>query len=497
VKEILRLQKVNKSFGAVQAAKDVSFSVQEGQLISLIGENGAGKSTAAKILFGMYQPDSGEIFFQGQSIKISSPEAAGQLGIGMVHQHFMLAPAMTALDHMILQKNDLRSFQKIDRALILKELQSLSEKHQMPVDWLSPVEDLPIGVHQRIEILKALSANAKIIILDEPTAVLSPQETALFLDRLLDLKKQGYTIILITHKLREVLKVSDQIVVFRRGEVVGQYPATEQTCETLSELMVGHQVPPLNNIPQAAGAPLLTVTDLSFGKLKNIHFQLHENEIVGIAGIEGHGQSDLLKALLMPQDCGCEPQQYELLKGQAGQLTTSELLDRGLGFVGEDRHHQSCILEMNLLENFLFGQERKFSKFGIIEQSHLNHQTLEMMQNFDVRPLGNPLLPFQSLSGGNQQKFVVGRELSKKPRVLIASQPTRGVDIGAIDLIHRSLLNYKNRKNAVLLVSSELEELIKVSDRILVLKDGQFVSEFQRQEFDEQRIGQVMLRGTP
>ncbi|MFN7455490.1 MAG: ABC transporter ATP-binding protein [Pseudobdellovibrionaceae bacterium] len=495
MKELVRLQKINKTFGAVKAAKDVSFVVREGEIVSLIGENGAGKSTAAKILFGLYKPDSGQVYFKEEPVELKSPEDAGALGIGMVHQHFMLAPAMTALDHMILQKKDLGDFQNLNRSALRQELNELSLKFKMPVDWEALVEDLPVGVHQRIEILKALAAEAKLLILDEPTAVLSPQEIDLFLERLLELKKQGYTIILITHKLREVLKVSDQVVVFRRGEVVGQYPAAGQTLDSLSELMVGHRMPELKSLPQPPGAPLLSVKNLSYGPLKQIEFQLRENEIVGIAGVEGHGQSELLRALLMPQDCGLVGSQYEFLRTPVGQFPTSAILAKGLSFIGEDRHHQSCVLEMDLSENFLFGQESHFSNFGWINKKSLEKKTLQMMEKYDVRPLGPPDLPFQSLSGGNQQKFVVGRELSQRPRVLIAAQPTRGVDIGAIDLIHRALLDFKNQKNTVLLISSELEELLKVSDRIFVLREGEFVAEFSRAQFDEQKIGQAMLRG--
>lgn len=501
---LLSFSKISKRFGAKWAIRDVSFEIQKGHIHALIGENGAGKSTIMKILFGLHQPTEGEIFLDGKLYDPKNPQVARRCGIGMVHQHFMLAGPIPALDHILLEDSAFSAMgvKPLPRANIQKKLELLSENYKMPVPWNEKIENLPVGIQQRIEILKLLYHGSDILIFDEPTAVLTPQEIESFLNQLRKLKSQGKTIILITHKLKEVLAVADQITVFRKGAHVGTFPAAGQSPQNLAEKMVGHHVeqPTSGILPDTSSALLelnnLVAKSIHDVALKKLSLQIHKKEIVGIAGIEGHGQLNLIYSLMTPQflqDCS-----GEILFRQKSILCKSTAERRGLGFgiMAPDRLRQSVAADMTCLENFLIGQEdlSDFTKFPFLDFAQIQTVTDKAYLEFDIQPADSSMT-LKSLSGGNQQKLVAARELLRHPPFLIAAQPTRGVDIGAIETIHKSILSLKNQGSGILLISSELSELLQLSDRIAVLFEGQIVKVFDRKDFDESRIGLYMTRG--
>lgn len=492
---VIEFRKVSKTFGSVRANRDVSFSVQTGEIHAIVGENGAGKSTLMKILFGLYRADEGEIFLRGALAKINSPADSKAAGIGMVHQHFMLAGPLTGLDHVILDTERGPLFKPLQRKAVLQKLEKISEDLQMPVPWTLPVEQLPVGIQQRIEILKLLYLQSEILIFDEPTAVLTPQETEEFLKRLLRLKAQGKTVIMITHKLKEVFAVADSITVFRHGTVVGFAAKSEWTLASLSEAMVGEPLRSSEFQPRPESLERqknLEVVNL-FGK---INFQIEKGEIVGVAGVEGNGQSDLIQALLNPR--GLQVQRKTPLEGhcrldQVEMLnkSNSEIRQSGVGYLAEDRHSKGILLDANLDENFILGTQDLWTHQGLLKIQEADQALKKAVVEFDIK-IGNTKDKISSLSGGNQQKLVVARELVRPLKLLIAAQPTRGVDIGAIEKIHQTLWSLRKKGTSILLISSELDELMKLSDRILVLYRGEILGEFNRSEFDEKRIGAVM-----
>lgn len=491
---------VSKNFAQVQALKKISLKIQKGHIHALIGENGAGKSTAVKILYGIYSASSGEIYIQNQKIEFTSPVKAKAHRIGMVHQHFMLAGPVSALDHMILESSE-PSLSRLNRLEWLDKLNSLSQKYHLPVPWEKPIEELSVGQQQRIEILKLLHNDAEILILDEPTAVLTPQEIESFFDQLRALKKQGKTILIITHKLKEVMALADEVTVFRKGEVVFSSKISDTHIEELGEHLVGEKLTPpseRNNHPE--NKVRLAIKDLDYFEgskqvLNKLSLEVKTHEVLGLAGIEGNGQSELLKSLMIPQEV-----RNHIPYGQVF-LDTTPLLDTntqnirrlGVSYFPEDRLSHGAVAEMSAEENYLLGQQHSqhFNRSGWIQHSSLQQKTREAFEQFQVRP-PQPELKFASFSGGNQQKIVVAREILEKPKLLIAAQPTRGVDIGAIDRIHKEILKLRENGCAILLVSSELDELIKLSDRILVVFQGQIVGEFLRGSFDEKAIGALM-----
>lgn len=501
---LLSFSKISKRFGTKWAIRNVSFSVQKGHIHALIGENGAGKSTIMKILFGLHQPTEGQIFIEGKSYESKNPQQARGCGIGMVHQHFMLAGPIPALDHLLLEDSTYSAsgFKPLPRKEVLDKLNSLSEKYKMPVPWSEKIENLTVGIQQRIEILKLLYHGSDVLIFDEPTAVLTPQEIESFLNQLRELKSQGKTILLITHKLKEVLAVADQITVFRKGEHVGTFPAVGQSSQSLAEKMVGHHIEmPSSSVQPDASSELLQIKNLSAQSqhdtsLKQLSLQIHKNEILGVAGIEGHGQLNLIYSLITPQFL--ESQSGEILFQQKNLMgkSTSDRRHLGFGIMAPDRLRQSVAAEMTCLENFLIGQEDlpELTNFSILDSARIQKMTENAYQEFDIQP-SDSSMPLKSLSGGNQQKLVAARELLRKPPFLIAAQPTRGVDIGAIETIHKSILSLKNQGSGVLLISSELSELLQLSDRIAVMFEGQIVKIFDRKDFDESRIGLYMTRG--
>ncbi|MBX9839326.1 MAG: ABC transporter ATP-binding protein, partial [Silvanigrellaceae bacterium] len=510
----IEFRNVTKSFGNVIANNQITFSVEKGTIQALVGENGAGKSTAMKILFGLYKEDSGEILVNGKPQHWVSPKDAIKNGIGMVHQHFMLAETATGLDNIILgdEEHTLKlpfiptPFNIIDRKKAKKEIEALAKKYGLNVPLNVKISKLPVGMQQRIEILKLLYRNADILILDEPTAVLTPLEVDELFENLKKLKNEGKTIIIVTHKLREVLNLTDNIVVFRTGKVVGEIKTSEATEEKIASMMVGRNVNLRPDIPSGKNIKrtVLELTNVTLkdyltkdskrNLLNNISINIKGGEIVGIAGVEGNGQSELLDLIFHPQKYfGKKPSENNPASGKIHLLRTdvtykksSQMQDLIVGFIPEDRHKNGLLLNMSAEENYILGRhwEKKF-RFGILQKIKEIQRTVKSeMEKYDVRPK-NSKLNASGFSGGNQQKIIIAREFGKEPEFIVAANPTRGVDIGAIEYIHQQIVLERDKGVGVLLVSSELDEIITLSDRILVMYGGSVVAEFKRNEADE------------
>ncbi len=491
----VELRGINKSFGAVLANENVSLSVERGSVHAIVGENGAGKSTAMKILYGQYQPDAGEIRIHDVAHSWDSPAAAIAEGLGMVHQHFLLARQHTALENILLASQR-TAFSCLPFASARTKVERLMQEFAMEVDLDRPVEKLPLGMQQRIEILKLLYCDSQILIFDEPTAVLAPQEISALFQTLRGMAAQGKTILIITHKLKEVLDVADRVTIFRAGRVVAEREVSEMTFQELAALMVGREVADMGARKRPApGNQVLLELQAAQPRamgLEHISLRLRAGEILGIAGVEGNGQSELLRLLLHPRRelgsgkiflCGQDVSAY----------STAELRALGLGVFPEDRREEGLLLDSSLKENFLLGRQRAagFRTACFLNRRKIRAATLQALRDFDVRP-PNPEAMADSLSGGNQQKLLVARELAESPKVLLAAQPTRGVDIGAIEFIHERLLALRDSGAAVLLLSSELEEVLQLSDRVLVIFRGKIVGSFSREDLDENKIGLLM-----
>lgn len=517
---------VAKSFGAVVANRDVTFAVRRGTIHGIVGENGAGKSTAMKMLFGMIRPDRGEIRVNGRRCQWRSSRDAIKAALGMVHQHFMLAGPHTALDNIALGDEPTAAWARwlpgiaapIDRDRVSRDLRALADEYSMTVDWDAPVESLSVGIQQRVEILKLLYRNAGILILDEPTAVLTPQETEELFRNLRRLREMGRTILIITHKLKEVLSLTDEVTVFRQGAVTGNLATRDATEERLAELMVGRGVSLREVVaPGTPGETVLRLDGVSVTTrraskplLSDLSFEVRAGEIVGVAGVEGNGQSDLLRLLTWPAEhargenlggaLGARRMSGRLeILGQDGSLISGALLrSMPVAIIPEDRHRDAVMLDASLRDNFLLGQQRlsRYRAWWHTRREAWRAAVAGMMASFDVRPR-DPDARMGGLSGGNQQKFVVGRELSRDPRLLIVAQPTRGVDVGSIESIHRRLVAARDAGLGVLLVSSELDEVMTLSDRLLVFHGGRVTASFARGEADETRLGVCMGGGHP
>jgi simple sugar transport system ATP-binding protein len=503
---MIELRGLTKTFGQVQANAGIHLRALPGTIHGVIGENGAGKSTAMKMLYGIYSPDEGEILVDGKPRQWRSPADAIAAGIGMVHQHFMLAGPYTALDNVLLGDEPTKvrwipkAFAAIDRRGARRRLEALSKQYGMPVDWSAPIEKLPVGIQQRIEILKLLYRDARVLILDEPTAVLTPQETGELFENLKKLKAQGKTIIIITHKLKEVMSATDRVTVFRAGRVTGEVKTSETSPQDLANLMVGRKVVLAAHVPMAltvGGAALeakgLSLVDSAGGKpkLNQVNLTVHQGEIVGIAGVEGNGQSELLQALLHPSEPGVLTSgEVAVLGKPATEMNTREIKDLGVGVIPEDRHHEGLLLERPVDENFLLGLQRseEFSRKGFIAFQKLRERAAHAIEEYDVRPRSLEIATGR-MSGGNQQKLIIAREFERKPGFLFAAQPTRGVDVGAIEFIHQRIVRARDEGAGVLLVSSELDEVLALSDRILVMYEGQIVAEYQRGKVSERELG--------
>jgi simple sugar transport system ATP-binding protein len=501
---MFELQNITKRFGAVLANDRVSFKVASGTIHSIVGENGAGKSTAMRIAYGFYTADDGEILIDGQVREIRTPHDAIALGIGMVHQHFMLVEPMTVAENIVLGAEP-GSAASLDLKKASGEIRKLSDEFKLSVDPNVTIESLSVGQQQRVELLKALYRHAQLLILDEPTAVLTPQEVEEFFAILRRMREQGKTIIIITHKLSEVLAISDNVTVMRDGRVVGELKTSETNAAELARLMVGREV--LLRVEKHEGKPggtVLSTRGLTIlgrdgsKRVNDVSFEVRAGEIVGIAGVEGNGQTELIEALsgLIP---GTHISGSISFEGRdITRLNTRQRKELGIAHVPEDRHRRGLLLDFTLAENTILGVHyRKPAVSGggiLLDQKGIQARTEQVIRDFDVRP-PNPLLPARALSGGNQQKLIIGREFELPPKLLLVSQPTRGVDIGAIEFIHRKIVELRDRGCAVLLVSAELEEVTALSDRLLVIHDGKIAGEVDPKATTNEEIGLMMTGG--
>jgi general nucleoside transport system ATP-binding protein len=497
----VELRGLTKRFGACVANDGVNLRVESGSIHGIVGENGAGKSTAMKMLYGVFCPDAGEILVNGKATAWSSPADAIAAGIGMVHQHFMLAGPHTALDNILLGAEPSR-FGLIKRQQARQSLDKLSQQYGLHVDWDRPVKELAVGIQQRIEILKLLYRNASILILDEPTAVLTPQETNALFQNLRRLRDQGKTILLITHKLKEVMAFTDRVTVFRAGKVTGEAQTSQTSPQELANLMVGRKVLLKVDVPDARPLPQMAIevkglnlTNSRRGRrLSDVSFSVKCGEIVGVAGVEGNGQTELLQAMLHPRDENCRSGgTVSILGHDVTNWSAREIRQLGVAVIPEDRHNEGLLLNRPVGENFVLGLHRnsEFNRTGVLSLRNIAASAAKAMREYDVRP-AELAIPVAKLSGGNQQKLIIAREFHRNPQVVSAAQPTRGVDVGAIELIHRRIVRARDDGAGVLLISAELDEILALSDRILVMFEGKIVGEFLRGTVNETELGLKM-----
>jgi len=495
---LLELTGITKRFPGVVANDGVSFDLRQGEVHALLGENGAGKSTLMNVLYGLYRPDEGEIRVRGELATLESPRDAIDQGIGMVHQHFMLVPVMTVAENIVLAMEPRRAGVLFDHVEAERRAKELAQSFGFALDPEAKIEDITVGQQQRVEIVKALYRRADILILDEPTAVLTPQEAVELFGILNKLKSEGMSIIFITHKLNEVLEIADRITVLRRGKAVETLQAAGATEDQLARLMVGREVLlRVEKGPAKPGETLLEVDDLhvrderDIEKVRGISLEVRSGEIVGIAGVDGNGQTELIDAItgLLTPESGTVSVAGQDVTGHGAR----EQFEIGVGHIPQDRQARGLVLDFSIAENMSLHdfREEPNSRLGWLRPSALVDHARRLISEFDVRG-GGPETPAGSLSGGNQQKVILAREIDRDPRVLVAGQPTRGLDVGAIEFVHRRLVEERDSGRAILLVSLELEEILSLSDRILVLYEGKIVGEFGP-DVGAEDLGKAML----
>ena len=501
VSPILELSNINKSFGHVHANKDINLTINKGTIHGIIGENGAGKSTLMSIVYGLYQADSGKIKVSGKEINLKSPRDSIENGIGMVHQHFMLVENFTVLENIVLGfEGELIFGKNLKKAKT--DLKNLCDTYNLNVDLDSIISDLSVGFRQRVEILKSLYRGAEVFILDEPTGVLTPQEVDELFKILRSLKEEGKTIVLITHKLNEIMDLTSEVSVMRQGEVVGHTKTENTNREKLAEMMVGRSVLLRINKSKAERGDVvfkienLTVKDdLDVTRVKNVNLEIHAGEILGLAGVTGNGQTELLEALsgIRKVESGEIYLNDEKIADNSGLLNPRELKEKGLAHVPEDRQRMGLVTDFKAYENLIFGyhDQEPYSKSSIMKENKILDYSKKVMEEYDVRPR-SPNLMTSNFSGGNQQKLILSRELNENPKVLLVGQPTRGVDIGAIEFIHQRLIDMRDKGAAILLVSVELEEVLSLSDRIVVMFDGNIVGERINKDVTDRELGLLM-----
>jgi general nucleoside transport system ATP-binding protein len=496
---LLQLTGITKRFPGTLANDHVDFDLAKGEVHALLGENGAGKSTLMNILYGLYHADEGEIRINGTPLRIDSPRDAIDAGIGMVHQHFMLIPVLTVAENIVLAMEP-HSGPFLDLGTGEQRVRDLSQRYGLTVDPTARVERISVGQQQRAEILKALYRGAEILILDEPTAVLTPQEAEELFAIIRSLQAEGKSIIFISHKLGEVLAIADRITVLRQGKRVDTVPRAGATQEGLARMMVGREVVlRVEKAPAQPGEPLLEVEDLvvlderGLAACRGASFDVKAGEIVGIAGVDGNGQTELIEALTGLR----RPASGRIVVGgkDITKATAREVLDTGVGHIPEDRQVRGLVLDFSLAENLALHDFRTppESRFGWLFPRRLVERARRLLKEFDVRG-GGPETPAASLSGGNQQKVVIAREVSRNPRVLVAAQPTRGLDVGAIEFVHRRLVAERDEGRAILLISFELEEILSLADRIFVIFEGRCVAEYPA-TVSEEELGFAMTGG--
>lgn len=494
---VLEVRRLTKRFPGVIANQDVSLTLRKGEILALLGENGAGKSTLVKMLFGLYAPDEGEILIKGQVVQLRSPGDAISRGVGMVHQDFQLVPNLSVADNVVLGGEPLRR-RLLDSKAASQQVRELSDRYGLAVDPDSVIEDLPVGTQQRVEIIKALYRGAEILILDEPTAVLTPQETDELLAVMADLAAGGAAIVFITHKLREVLAVADRVAVLRGGRVAGTVEAAQCTEAGLAELMVGRSV--VLHIDKAAASPgpvVLSVSGLEVRDdrgqpaVRGASFSVCSGEIVGIAGVQGNGQRELVESI-----CGMRAVvggAVEVNGVSVAHLGARAVRELGVAHIPEDREKHGIVGVYSVADNLVLNRayETPFARRGVRQLAAVAQAAEVLVARYDVR---TPSIetPANSLSGGNKQKVIVARELAQAAALVLAAQPTRGVDVGSIEFIHRQLVAERDRGAAVLLVSAELDEILSLADRILVMFEGRIVADLAAAEASRERLGLLM-----
>jgi simple sugar transport system ATP-binding protein len=500
VPAVLELIGITKRFPGIVANDRVDFDLRPHEVHALLGENGAGKSTLMNILYGLYRQDEGEIHINGKPARFSSSKDAIEAGIGMVHQHFMLIPVMTVAENIVLAVEPTRAGVLLDVGAAADRVREIAARFKFAIDPYARIQNLSVGQQQRVEILKALYRKADILILDEPTAVLTPQESRELFGILQQLKAEGMSIIFISHKLNEVLEIADRISVLRRGVMIDTIPREGATEESLARMMVGRDVLlTVEKRPAAPGKPLLEVEDLhvfddrGLEAVKGISLTVHANEIVGIAGIDGNGQEELIDALTGLRHA--RSGSIRIAGEESSGDSAREMLEAGIGHIPVDRQARGLVLDFSLAENVALRDFRHSpnSRLGWLFPNRLVARAKKLLEEFDVRG-GVPQTRAGTLSGGNQQKVVLAREIDRNPKVLVAGQPTRGLDVGAIEFVHRRLIAERDEGRAILLVSLELDEILSLSDRILVIYEGRIVGEFPP-TVSEEELGIAMTGG--
>jgi general nucleoside transport system ATP-binding protein len=491
----LEVQDITKSFPGVIANDHVNFSVLDGEIHAILGENGAGKSTLMKIIYGLYKPDSGSIKLYDRELNFSSPRQAIQSGIGMVHQHFMLIPALTVAENVVLGGEPGKIHYR--RQENIEMVRQLAKQYHLEIDPSARVEDLTVGLQQRVEILKVFYRKAKLLILDEPTAMLTPQEVEELIRVMERLRSQGVPIIFISHKLDEVKRISDRVTVMRAGKTVNTVQTETTSPQELANMMVGREVVlHASKLPQQPGEPILKVEDLTVSvgrteKVKGVSFQVQSGEIFGLAGIDGNGQSELVEAItgLLPAKSG----KIRFLGNDITSSTVRQRTKAGIAYIPQDRQLDGLVMDFELTENFVLRDfyQKPYSSFGQLNRKLIDEYSSSLAESFDVRPRRIHALA-RNLSGGNQQKVILAREVSRNPELLIAAQPTRGLDVGAIQFIHKKLLELRAEGKGVLLVSLELDEIMSLSDRIGVIHDGKLMGILPGGQVTREQLGLLM-----
>lgn len=495
---VVEMLGVRKTFPGIVANDDVSINLKKGEILALLGENGAGKSTLMSILFGLYKPDRGQIKVNGTEVSIHNPNQANDLGIGMVHQHFKLVHNFTVTENIILGLEPKHGL-TLNLKSASKRIKELSEKYKLDVNPDALIENISVGMQQRVEILKMLYRNAEILIFDEPTAVLTPQEILELMKIMKNLTEEGKSILLITHKLKEIKAAADRCTVIRRGKVIGTVDVADTDEAGMAEMMVGRVVSfTVDKKEQEAGAKVLEINNLSvMGNhgvlgLKDFSLSVHAGEIVGVAGVDGNGQTELVEALtgLRKRESGV----VKLDDVDISDTSIREKIEAGMAHIPEDRHKHGLILDYSVEENMVLEIYNKppYSKNGFLNKVEIRKHAEKIIEDFDVRSGEGPISITRSMSGGNQQKAIVGREVDHNPNLLIAVQPTRGLDVGSIEYIHKRLIEQRDSGKAVLLISLELDEVLDLSDRIAIINSGELVGMVKASETDENEVGLMM-----
>jgi len=500
---VLELRNITKQFPGVLANDHINLSLEEGEIHALLGENGAGKTTLMNILYGLYSPDEGEVTVRGERLDIQSPSDAIASGIGMVHQHFMLIPVFTVTENVMLGEEATKNGGFLDRKHTADRIREISDQYNLEVDPDMYVRDIPVGVQQRVEIIKLLYREADILILDEPTAVLTPQEAGELFKILGRLVERGKSVIFITHKLQEVMEIADRITVIRRGKVVGTTTPKEATKEKLAEMMVGREVQlVLEKDAPNVGEEVLTVKELLvLDEVKQVavdgvSFSVREGEVLGVAGVQGNGQTELVKALTGLQEL--EDGEVTLLGEDIAHATPRTITELGAAHIPEDRQKDGLVLSYPVADNLVLCTYYKepYAKGVVMQEQAILERANELIKQYDIRTPDAVTLA-SSLSGGNQQKVIVAREFSRPTKLIVASQPTRGLDVGSIEYIHSQLLKKRDEGTGVLLVSSELDEVMELSDRIAVMYRGKFVAIIPADKVSKEQVGLLMAGVSP